>query len=68
MQKSISRAKIVVGNETHTNMTEIWGSIRYIYLVPTNVAISAVLIYEREREQKPIYFTNQMFQWAKVRY
>ena len=44
------------------------GEELYIYLVVSLVAISLMLVYEKCKVQRPIYYVNKIFHDAKVRY
>ena len=40
----------------------------HLYLVVSNTAVSSTLIKEEEGVQRPMYYTSQAFQGAKVNY
>ena len=40
----------------------------YIYLSATEKAISSVLVREKERQQKLVYYVSRALQWAEVSY
>ena len=46
----------------------VMGEKLYLYLVVSNTTVSSSLIREEENIQKPVYYTSQAFQGAKVNY
>ena len=44
------------------------GEKLYLYLAISNTAISLALIREEGNVQKPVYYTNQVFQGAEASY
>ena len=40
----------------------------YLYIAISQAAVSAALVREKERSQRPVYFINRAFRGAKERY
>ena len=44
------------------------GEELYLYIAVSQAAVSAVLVREEERAQRPVYFVNRAFRGAEERY